>query len=420
MRSLRTLLAVLATLTAAGAGEHWPHWRGPAWNGTAGETPLPDRLDDATRLWSVDMPGPSSGTPAVWNDRVFVATPDKRTKDLLALCVERTTGRELWRAKIGVGFTSNQRNDLAACSPVCDAERAVFIFGSGDLAAFDHAGKELWRRNLQQDHGKFLIQWLYASSPTLIDGRLYVQYLGRPSAKGQQGSWLLCIDAATGKDRWKHTRATEALGESLEAYTTPIPARVGGTDALLLVGGDLITAHDASDGRELWRRDLDNPTRAKNWRLIPSAVVAGDLAVVFTARGAKAVAVKLADGAVAWASGEFTSDVCVPAPYRGALYAVDGDKRTIACVDPASGAVRWRGEFGETALLRASPTAGNGKIYCINEAGKAWVLAAGDEYRVLWSGELGGGTTTRASIALAQGTVIVRTGEQLSAFGVKK
>ena len=56
------------------------------------------------------------------------------------------------------------------------------LFGTGDIAAYDCAGQELWKRNLGADYGKFAIMWIYGSSPLLFEGKLYVQVLQRTPA----------------------------------------------------------------------------------------------------------------------------------------------------------------------------------------------------------------------------------------------
>ena len=36
-------------------------------------------------------------------------------------------------------------------------------------------GKELWSKNLQTDYGHFGLNWGYASSPLLYDGKLIIE-----------------------------------------------------------------------------------------------------------------------------------------------------------------------------------------------------------------------------------------------------
>jgi outer membrane protein assembly factor BamB len=426
---LRAMCCVLCAASAITAGEgNWPSWRGPHYDGSGDVTALPDALDpQRTQVWAVDLPGPGSGTPVVWGDQIFVSSLEAETQNLLALCYARSDGKQLWRHEVAVGYTSNRRNNLASPSPVCDATHVIFTYGSGDISAFDHAGKPLWHRNLQKDFGKFSVEWLYGSTPLLLDDRLFVQLLNRDDAKGnteQTSSYLLAISAADGKDVWKHARVTDAKGESQESYSSPMPCTIKGKPALVLIGGDCATAHDAATGAEIWRFAGLNPGHAGNWRTIPSAVIADGRVVVSAGRGATLYAIPLdSAGTIAvdhavWSASDLHTDVCVPLSYQGRLYVLDGDRKTITCVDPATGTKLWSGTLESTAVLRASLTAGDGKLFVQNEAGDAWVLAA-DHFAVLAKTSLGSDGASRSSIALAGGMVLVRTSSKLLAFAKK-
>lgn len=444
-RAAAILALTLATFAAASAravepGNEWHQWRGPHFNGASDATNIPDKFDDKTNVrWTTAMPGPSSGTPIVAADRVFVSALDKASKKLLAMCVSRIDGKILWSKEVGEGFQENQRNNLASPSPLTDGKMVWFHYGSGDLVAFDLEGNQKWARNIAKDFGAFNYQWIYGSSPALYDGRLYVQVLHRdvPVGRGNRGnaasggpaaSYLLAIDPATGKDIWKHDRPNEAVAESKESYGTPIPLEVGGKKLVMVIGGDCVTANDAATGEEVWRCGGWNPQKQSSWRIVPTVVVAGGLVIACPPKGGAIFAIK-PDGAgdvtkshVAWINKEITSDVCVPLYYKDKLFVLNGDKKTLYRVDPATGKVEANLNLGGNDVFRASPTAADGKIFCMNEAGEVWVVSpADDKLTVVNKADLGGGgqLASRSSVALADGQVFVRTGEKLYCIGAK-
>ena len=104
----------------------------------------------------------------------------------------------------------------------------------------------------------------------------------------------------------------------------------------------------------------------------------------------------------------------MPLIYNNHLYVLDGDRKTLSCLEPQTGKVLWSGSLGGRAVFRASPTGAVGKIYCMNEGGDIWVLSA-DEFKVLSHASLGG-RPSRGSIAVVDGQVIVRSGDKLYAF----
>ena len=433
------LLAVLPLLPAESArgadgAANWPQWRGPALNGSSTATGLPDKLDRNTNLaWSAKMPGPGAGTPIVWGDRLFVSSLDDQSKKLVALCLDRKDGKVLWRKEVGLGFQANQRNNMASPSPLTDGKTVWFYYGTGDLAAFDFEGKQLWARNIEKDYGKFNVQWIYGSSPLLYDGKLYVQVLHRdvpphgprPQDGKRADSYLLALEPQTGKELWRVVRPDEANAESKESYGTPIPFDGSERKEVVLIGGDAVTGHDAATGKELWRVGGWNPEKIGHWRIVPSVVTAEGLAFACAPKGGPVMAIKaggegdVTDTHVAWKTRDFSSDVCVPLSYKGNLYVLDGDGRKLSCVEPKTGKVKWSGQLqGSRAVFRASPTGADGKIYCMNERAQVWVLSA-DEFKVLYQGDLdaaGVNAPSRSTIAVVDGNAFVRTSDTLYCF----
>lgn len=420
---LRLLLLLIAwsPLTTA----DWPQWRGPTSSGATDEHGLPEHCDDRTRRWSIALPGIGAGTPAVWGDQVFVTAIDPETSLFTALAFARTTGALRWRADVAIAFHPQHRDDLAAASPICDAQNVYVAFGSGDLAAFSHSGELRWKRNLQKDHGKFTNQWVHGSTPLLHGGVLVVQVLQtNPDAVAptpRTGSYVLGIDPVSGKDQWKHPRPTTARGESQDAYTSPIPYDHDGSPGFIVLGGDCLTGHDLASGAERWRVDGWNERRAKDWRMITTPVVAGSTIVLCTARGKRlrGVTPQTTGGmGVAWDHDLLSSDVASPLVYRERLYVLNGDERELACFDPPTGALIWRGAYESTGVVRGSPTAADGKLYAVSETGEVLVFAS-DAFRLISRSDLGSEGPTRASIAVAHGMLFVRTGERLHAFATR-
>src|SRR5438093_1399942 len=155
--------------------ENWSQWRGPFFNGSTTEKGLPSIFSKTENVnWVADLPGPSAATPIIWNDRVLLSSVDQKAGTLQAICLDRATGRALWKRETGVGVSLDDRSNYASPSPVTDGKLVWFFYGNGQLVALDLEGKEVWSRNLQKDYGAFAFQWTFSSSPTLYDGRLYL------------------------------------------------------------------------------------------------------------------------------------------------------------------------------------------------------------------------------------------------------
>lgn len=428
-------LAAVATLTVRVSAENWPHWRGPAFNGTSPETGLPSTFSPTENVkWTTPLPGPSAATPIVWDDHVFVSSTDRASRSLLAMALDRKSGQVRWQREIGPGFRQDDRSTFASPSPVTDGKRVFFYYGNGDLAAFDFAGEKLWSRNLQKDYGSFAFLWTYSTSPTLYDGKLFIQVLmrdvivnGRGRNDAPNDSYLLALDPQTGKELWRHIRPCEAVAESREAFTTPVPIERAGTRELLVAGGDCLTGHDPATGKELWRWGTYNPTRIGHWRLVPSPVTDGQVALVCAPKGAPVYAIKLGgkgdlgDAGVAWKSDlrGATSDVATPTFYGGKFYVVNGERQRVSCVNPATGETEWSGELGVSSKIESSPTAADGKLFFMNFRGDVFVVEAGKEFKLLHTAKMGdaGEDQARAAVAVSQGNLFIRTNTKLFCVG---
>jgi hypothetical protein len=424
-----------ATLVTTSLAENWSQWRGPSFNGSTTENNLPTEFSKTKNVkWVTELPGPSAATPIIWEDRVFVSSGDEKTKSLRAMCIERPTGKVLWNNQInGAGYNNDEKSNFASPSPVTDGRLAVFLYGNGQLAAFDTSGKSLWSRDLQKDYGTFAYQWTYGASPTLYNGMLLVQVLQRNEpvhGRGQPDapSYLLALEPHTGKELWKHIRPSDAHQESREAYSTIIPFEDKGRSELLVAGGDCITGHSPKDGAELWRWGTWNPSRIGHWRLVPSPVAGGGVILACAPKGSPIYAVKaglkgtLDDSALAWKSQqrEVSSDVATPLYYKGAFFVVKGEQRpTISRVEPATGKVDWTGELDSRIKIESSPTGADDKIYFQNFRGEVFVVSAGDQFKLLATIPMGdeGDDQIRSCISASQGALFIRTGHKLYCVG---
>jgi len=437
MRKFLVSGLAITLLAAASHAGNWPQWRGPHFNGSADEKNLPVQFSETENVkWVVPMPGPSGATPAVWGDNVFVVSPNEN-KELLIFCLSRKDGSIKWQQKIADGNIDKGKGNSASPSPVTDGKTVWALFGTGDIAALEaETGEILWKRSLGEDYGRWAVMWIYGSSPLLYKGKLYVQVLQRTpapadypgvGAEGDRESYLLALDPASGKTLWKHVRPTDALMESMESYATPTPHEAGGKSQLLIVGGDVTSGHDPETGKELWRAAGINSKKGQGggeWmRVVPSAVSAGDFAIASGPKQSPLLAYKtdgsgeVTDKALAWKL-EKAPDCSTPAYWNGKLFVMDGDKKTMTCVDAKTGSVLWSGDLGIREIFRSSPTVADGKIYCIGERGNVVVLdATANECKILATNALGGPESTRASVAVSDSQLFIRTGDKLYCIG---
>jgi len=414
----QALLTVLAGgLTASLAtGADWPNWRGPEGTGRSPERNLPERWSMTENLaWILPLPSASGSTSIVSGDRIFLSVIDGDEVGLW--CVDRQTGKVSWKRPVGPAEGhAHRKHNMSSPSPVTGEGRVFAMTGNGALKGFTFEGKELWARELQAEYGPFGTQWGYGSSPLLFDGTLYVQVLH--GMKTDDPSYLLGVDPASGKTRFRVERPTPARRESPDAYTTPAVARRDGATEIVVTGADVVTGHDPATGQELWRDDGLNPNREGAYRIIASALVHGDIVVAPT-RVKPMLALR------AFGKGDVTGtrrlwsfdrgpDVPTPTTDGTRLYVVT-DKGILWCLELESGKTIYGPKRLAVGTYSSSPLLADGKLYVTSEDGLTSVIRAGSAFEVVAENKLDG--FTLSSFAAVQGQLFLRAGETLYCIG---
>ena len=415
-------VVVLGVAAPVCVAEEWPHWRGARYDGVSREAGLAAEWDEAKNVvWKAALPGVGSSTPAVWGDRIFLTSQDGN--DVLLLCFG-TDGKEQWRKTLGQRGARGREdeNNAASMSPSTDGKLVYAMAGSGDLAAFDLAGKEVWRFNVQERYGKFSYDFGMHSTPLLHEGRIYLQLI-HPRLQA-----VVALEAASGKEIWKVDRPSDGRGECLNSYTSPtVQVRDGQPARLITHGNDYAVAHRLEDGKEIWRLGNLNPKGGYNatLRFVASPVAVADLVVVPTAKNGAVVGVAAdASGNLGmegggkgevWRMGRGTPDVPSPVIFDGRVY-LCRENGVLTCLDAKTGKQIYS-ERVHPQTYRASPVVADGKLILTAKDGMFTVVKPGDTLVVLGKNKLSDQFT--ASPAISNGRIYLRGFAHLYAIGAK-
>jgi outer membrane protein assembly factor BamB len=396
-RLLALGLALCAGLGLAWAGD-WPQFRGPNLGGVADEAGLPARWGPGENVrWTADLPGRGVSCPVVVGSRVYLTANSGMSQTRLhMLCFDADSGRKLWERQFwATGPTlCNPKTCMAAPTPAADGRGVYALFGTGDLVALDTDGSLRWLRALAADYPRVTNQVGRGASPVLHEDVLIMPL------EGQGESYLLGIDTAAGRNRWKVARPADL------SYTTPVLARRGGRAEVIVQSPRELAAYDPATGAPLWSTD------GEQFADIPSPVLAGDL-VLAAGRGLVALRPGASGPpAVVWKSPKYATVTPTPLAHGGRVYAVTGAD-ILVCGDAARGKELWRLRL--KGPFSASPVLVDGRLYLVNEAGVTTVVRLGGEPRVVATNDLK--EPMLATPAVARGCLFLRSDRHLFCIG---
>ena len=431
----RLLLYSLAlALTLAPSKGDWPQFRGPGGAGVADAGPPAEWGPETNLAWKVKIPGQGWAQPVVVGDAVYVATavsPNQpKPKNMMAgvtdpstrgpakpgeavyswelHALDRQTGATRWKAVAATGKPqqpTHASNTYATETPAADAERVYVFFGAaGVVAAYTHAGKEVWRGDVGVH--PFTNGFGTGSSPALHAGRLFVQTYAEDVAV------LRAFDAATGKELWKAERPKGS------AWGTPLVWTNSLRTEVVAGGNGSVIAYDPATGKELWRMGGIDTSFSS------SPAAAGDVLVFGTSSPGSSnplYAVKAGAAGditpkkgetknefVLWSRTKSGPGMASPVVTGGRVY-VPGSG-TLACYDLATGEPRFNERLPKARnMITANPVLAGGKLYLTDEAGLTFAVPAGGEFDVAGSNKLGEpGEVFWASPAVAGGDLFLR------------
>jgi len=428
---------------AAASKGSWPSFRGFNASGVADGQHLPDKWNATTGeniLWRTPIPGLAHSSPVVWGDRVFVtsaissrkdatfkrglygdgdASDDRSRHQWVVYAIDKRTGKIVWQRTAFEGEPVNKRHiksTYASASPATDGRIVVAWFGSQGVYAYDVNGMPLWRVDLGHvDMGAYDIpsyEWGPASSPIIWNGLVLLQ------CDTQADSFVLALDAATGKTVWKTNR------DELPSWGTPTVITIGNRAELVTNAANYIRGYDARTGKELWRLGGSSKITA------PTPIFADGLIIVASGRRPEKPIFALRPGAqgdltlakdrnnstaVAWSKTARGPYMPTPLAYGGILYSLNNDG-IFDAYEVETGKEIYRQRLDPVGSgFSASPVAADGRVYLSNEDGEMLVVAAGRQFRLIGTNTMG--EPLMATPALSDGVMYVRSSSTLFAVG---
>jgi outer membrane protein assembly factor BamB len=460
-------LSFAAAFSVVASTAYRPQFRGPNGSGVAEKQRPPAYLSaESNLLWKAEVPSGLS-SPCIAGDRIFLTAFDHGK--LFTLAVDRRSGKELWRRESPNGKPQevHQVSSPAVATPAADGRRVFVYFIPFGLISYDFEGREQWRKPVPSGY----VMNGSGTSPILAGDTVVLN-----CDQDEGGSFLLAVDARTGKTRWQTARE-DAISSS---YSTPIIWKRGRQEDVVVCGSLRVAGYDLRNGKQTWvanvltsvsvapspvlgdgllyvmsrgvppnamgtfadfagKSDKDGDGKI-SLREAPKGFDGGVFRMMdidkdgfitekdwtamtnFFAKGDSGLFALRAPGTgditsthVAWKRTKGTAGISSPLFYDGRVYVVQDGGR-LSCWNAKTGQPYYEQErVGAEGEYYASPIAANGRIYLASSRGTISVIRGGDAFEVEARNELK--ESVMATPAIADHKVYVRSAKHLWAFG---
>jgi outer membrane protein assembly factor BamB len=455
---MRRVILSLSIACAFAAEPEWPGFRGPSSNPSANNSNLPDKWSKTSNIeWTTALTGLGWSSPIVAGKNIFVTTvttdgkakqpqvgtsysndyiaelqkqglkgqelldrlnardfelPNEVSLHYFLYSIDLDSGNINWKREFYSGHPPggrHRKNSFCSETPVTDGSRVYVYINNLGLFAYDLEGNKVW--NTPLENFPTILDFGTASSPTLINNLVVIVN------DNEKQEFIAAFDKNTGKQIWRTDREIHVKGSDRQTgWSTPYIWKNSQRTEIVTIGPGLALSYDL-EGKELWRIGGMSPMP------IPSPFAYDGLLYLNGGTGKVVAAIKpgavgdltTPDGAklndfVAWLQPKAGTYLPTELAYDGGLYVLSNNG-ILTRLDAKTGVQTYKARIGEGGDFTASPWGYDGKIFCMNEEGKTFVIRAGDKYELLDSNDLD--EMALATPALIGDRLILRTENHL-------
>jgi outer membrane protein assembly factor BamB len=339
------LISLATLIFALPLAADWPQWRGPNRDGVTRDFVAPTTWPATLKeTWKTTV-GEGHSSPVTSEGRIYVLA--RQGEDEVVLCLEASTGKQLWRARYPAAYTMNPaatgHGKGPKSTPVVSG-RKLFTFGiNGVLSCFDaKSGTLHWRKEFSKQYPNTSPLYGTAMSPIVANGLCIVH------AGGHDKGALTAFDIETGTVKW-------ANAEDGPAYSSPVMATLAGEPQLVTYTQSNVLGISAMTGKLLWKMANKVPYDVNS----VSPVVYKDLLILsIYEKGVGAIRVSR-QGAQwvpqeVWRNAAYESYMNTPVLAGNRLVGFSYKKKgQFFCLDADTGKMLWEssGRMGENAAI---------------------------------------------------------------------
>ncbi len=372
--------ALLCCFNLCFAADDWPQWRGSTGDNHAAPSATPplewDLQQGRSVVWKTPVPGAGHSSPTIVGQSIYLTTAEQDRDRQLLLQFDRQSGQLKNTVVVhdsGLPKRIHPQNTHASPTVASDGRQVYVVFHNSaaiQVTAYDASLRKLWHQKVANFTPQSF-QFGYGASPTLYRDRLIIaaEYDGPDSG-------LYAFDKDNGQPIWQVPRPANL------SFSSPIVAKLAGTDQVLLPGANKIQSFDPLNGNLLWSADASTTTTCGTvaWNDGQVFVSGGEPENGTWSVSADGTARLVWDNRVRCYEQSLLAD-------RGWIYAVS-DAGVGYCWRAKDGTEMWKRRLG--GGFSASPLLVGNRIYAVSEAGKVFVYRASpDRFQSLATNQLG-------------------------------
>ena len=438
----------------------WPQFRGPESNPVGTHARLAETWSKTENVeWSQEIPGRGWSSPIVTGGKVYLTTvttdgkskppqtgteysneyvaelqkqglpmqevikrvterdielPNEVTLHYFLYCLNLKSGKVEWSKEFYTGRPPggrHRKNSFTSETPVTDGKFIYVYVANLGMWAFDLKGKQTW--NTPVEANPIYLDFGTGSSPVLAGNLLVIV------SDNEKQQYIAGFDKKTGKQVWRTNRdiGKKEQPSLRSGWATPFVWRHALRTEIVAIGPGEVISYDLA-GKELWRM------AGMALSPVPTPFAYEGLLYINGGRGRPLFAIRPgATGNISLKENETSNEYVVWSQPRGGTYlpssvAYQGFVYTLSETgilnrfDARTGKLTYKTRIDPRATnFTTSPWAYNGKLFCLSEEGQTFVVATGDEFKLLHVNELD--DFAQASPALVGERLLIRTERRL-------
>lgn len=353
-------LAGVATQTAYANENEWPRFLGKNFDSISTESDwsVAWPTEGPTQLWKAKI-GIGFSSFSVVGGKLYSMGRDQN--DDTIICLDANTGKEIWRDQYPCQLVNNLHEGGPASTPTVAEGRVYTLSKQGHVFCLNAADGEVhWKLELESTADVKMPEWGFAGS-ILIDSNLAIIEAGR----------LTALDIQTGNVVWKTDKYRAGYG-------SPVPFEFQNRHCIATLNNQYLMVVDSKDGSEVAKTKWETSFSTN----AATPLIDKDSLFISTGYKRGCALFRLEEDRLnqVYENKNMRNHMAYCVLYKGYLYGIDGNttdgrRCALKCIDHKTGEVQW----SEAGFGCGTVTIADDNLIILSDQGELVIAAADHE-----------------------------------------